>query len=192
MEIYLIFFGGKREMKKIIITLGSLLLISLVMTACQPAPSQSEPITIVETVVVEKEGETVVETVVVEKEVVVEPKQDELYAELRVKKRELVEKVRLGDKQQRMAAITELAGFSFDLKVRLALENVVRSNPDAELRIAAVRAFASVRNKDALPLLKKVRVTDPSETVRAEITQDKGRVAHEFREIFGDLHIMVL
>jgi peptide/nickel transport system substrate-binding protein len=59
-------------MKKIIITLGLLLLISLVMAACQPAPSQSEPITVIETVVVEKEGETVVETVVVEKEVEVE------------------------------------------------------------------------------------------------------------------------
>ena len=108
----------------------------------------------------------------IERKVIVnppEPKQDELYEQLRVKKSELIRKVRLGDKQQRMKAITELAGFSFDLKVRLALENVVRSNRDAELRIAAVHAFAQVKNKDVLPLLKKVRITDPSETVRAEI-----------------------
>jgi ABC-type glycerol-3-phosphate transport system substrate-binding protein len=50
-------------------TLISLLLIlGVILAACGPAPT---PVTIVETVVVEKEGEKVIETVEVEKEVVV-------------------------------------------------------------------------------------------------------------------------
>ena len=48
----------------ILFTIGMLALV-----ACQPAPAEPETITIVETVIVEKEGETIVETVVVEQEV---------------------------------------------------------------------------------------------------------------------------
>jgi len=55
--------------KKLITIFGLLIVASLALAACQPA----EPETVVETVIVEKEGETVVETVEVEKEVVVEP-----------------------------------------------------------------------------------------------------------------------
>jgi len=55
--------------KKLFFVLGVLVMVSLAVAACQPAPAEPETITVVETVVVEKEGETVVETVVVEKEV---------------------------------------------------------------------------------------------------------------------------
>jgi peptide/nickel transport system substrate-binding protein len=58
--------------KKLILVLGVLVMVSLAVAACQPAPAEPETVTVVETVVVEKEGETVVETVVVEKEVEVE------------------------------------------------------------------------------------------------------------------------
>ena len=58
--------------KKLILVLGVLVIVSLAVAACQPAPAEPETITVVETVVVEKEGETVVETVIVEKEVEVE------------------------------------------------------------------------------------------------------------------------
>jgi ABC-type glycerol-3-phosphate transport system substrate-binding protein len=50
------------------ILISLLLVLGMILAACGPAPT---PVTIVETVVVEKEGETVVETVEVEKEVVV-------------------------------------------------------------------------------------------------------------------------
>ncbi|MBS3750146.1 MAG: hypothetical protein KGY39_01430 [Anaerolineales bacterium] len=50
--------------KKLITIFGLLIVASLALAACQPA----EPETVVETVIVEKEGETIVETVEVEKE----------------------------------------------------------------------------------------------------------------------------
>ena len=59
--------------KKFILVLGLLVVASMALAACQPAPvAEPETITIVETVVVETEGETVVETVEVEKVVEVE------------------------------------------------------------------------------------------------------------------------
>ncbi len=58
--------------KKFMFVLSLLVVTGLLITACQPAPAEPETITVVETVVVEKEGETIVETVEVEKEVIVE------------------------------------------------------------------------------------------------------------------------
>ncbi|MFO8036697.1 MAG: ABC transporter substrate-binding protein [Anaerolineales bacterium] len=51
--------------------LAGILMLALVLSACQPEAATPE--TVVKTVIVEKEGETIVETVEVEKEVVVEP-----------------------------------------------------------------------------------------------------------------------
>jgi peptide/nickel transport system substrate-binding protein len=48
---------------KLFVVLGVLMIASMIITACQPAPAEPETITIIETVVVEKEGETVVEEV---------------------------------------------------------------------------------------------------------------------------------
>ncbi len=53
--------------KSFLIVLGLLTIMALALTACQP-----ETVTVIETVIVEKEGETIVETVEVEKEVTVE------------------------------------------------------------------------------------------------------------------------
>ncbi len=59
--------------KKSLLVLGILVIASMLFAACQPAPaSEAETITVVETVVVEKEGETIVETIEVEKVVEVE------------------------------------------------------------------------------------------------------------------------
>jgi len=56
--------------KKLFFVLGVLVIAALALAACQQAPAEPETVTVVETVVVEKEGETVtvVETVVVEEE----------------------------------------------------------------------------------------------------------------------------
>jgi ABC-type transport system substrate-binding protein len=60
-------------LKKFTIVLGLLAVVSLVLAACAPAEAPTpETITVVETVVVEKEGETIVETVEVVKTVEVE------------------------------------------------------------------------------------------------------------------------
>jgi peptide/nickel transport system substrate-binding protein len=63
--------------KKLFVVLGVLVMLSLAVAACAPAPAEPETITVVETVIVEKEVEGEVQTVVetveveVEKEVVV-------------------------------------------------------------------------------------------------------------------------
>jgi HEAT repeat protein len=89
-----------------------------------------------------------------------------LFKDLRGQKSELLKKLQIGDKRQRKQAISDLAGFSFDGKVKEALEGILLSDPDAELRIEAAEAFAKVKNKDALAVLEKVRVDDLEQQVR--------------------------
>jgi len=110
--------------------------------------------------------------VVVERQtVIVQPQQfDEstlqLNMNLQYKKSELLKQLQAPDKEQRRQAIAELAGFSFDDNVRQALENVLLSDPDAELRREAAQAFGKVKNTGARAALEKARVEDPSEDVR--------------------------
>jgi len=111
---------------------------------------------------------------VIERQVVVLPPKEEdkdtqaLFEALRYKKGELLEKLQTPDKDQRMEAISELAGFSFDDYVRQALENILLSDPDPELRIQVARVFGEVKNTKTLPALEKARVEDSDEDVRKE------------------------
>lgn len=111
---------------------------------------------------------------VIEKRVVVvQPQQEDedtqaLFEALRYTKAELLTKLETAGKQQRIEAIDELAGFSFDAHVRQALENILLSDPDPELRKAAAKAFGKVENAEALPALEKARVEDVDEDVRRE------------------------
>ena len=115
--------------------------------------------------------------VVIEKQTVVVQPQEfdestlELNKKLQSKKNELLRMLETGDKEQRKEAIKELAGFSFDDKVRYALENVLLSDPDAQLRKEAARSFGKVKNTKALAALEKARVEDSSEDVRKEADQ---------------------
>jgi len=113
--------------------------------------------------------------VVVEKQVVVVqqpqvPDKDTqaLFETMRYKKGELLKQLEMGDKEQRKQAINELAGFSFDDKVRESLENVLLSDPDQELRKEAAQAFGKVKNTKAMAALEKARVEDSSQDVRKE------------------------
>jgi hypothetical protein len=85
---------------------------------------------------------------------------------LQRRKSELLGQLQASDKELRMGAIKELAGFSFDDNVRAALENILLSDPDPELRAEAADAFGEVKNTGALDALKKARVEDPSTDVR--------------------------
>jgi len=115
--------------------------------------------------------------VVIEKQTVVVQPQEfdestlELNKKLQSKKNELLRMLETGNKEQRKEAIKELAGFSFDDKVRQALEDVLLSDPDAQLRIEAARSFGKVKNTKALAALEKARVEDSSEDVRKEADQ---------------------
>jgi hypothetical protein len=112
--------------------------------------------------------------VVIERQtVVVQPQQfDEstlqLNINLQYKKSELLKQLQMPDKELRREAIKELAGFSFDDNVRYALEKVLLSDPDPELRAEAAHSFGEVKNANARTALEKARVEDPSVDVRKE------------------------
>lgn len=93
---------------------------------------------------------------------------DELFEKLRLRKSELLKKLKIGDKATRKETIRELAGFSFDNKVREALEIVLLSDPDPELRRQAAKSFGKTSNKKVLPALEKADADDPDREVREE------------------------
>jgi hypothetical protein len=115
--------------------------------------------------------------VIVERQtVIVQPQQfDEstlqLNINLQYKKSELLKQLQMPNNELRKEAIKELAGFSFDDNVRAALENVLLSDPDPELRKEAAQTFGKVKNTKALAALEKARVEDSSEDVRKEADQ---------------------
>jgi HEAT repeat protein len=103
--------------------------------------------------------------------VVVQPQQfDEstlqLNMDLQYKKSELLKQLQMPNKELRRQAIKELAGFSFDDNVRAALENILLSDPDPELRAEAANAFGAVKNANARSALERARVEDTSADVR--------------------------
>ena len=79
----------------------------------------------------------------------------ELNKKLQNEKNELLKMLQTPDKEQRKEAIKELAGFSFDDNVRHAIENVLLSDPDPELRKEAAQTFGKVKNTKASLLWKK-------------------------------------
>jgi hypothetical protein len=86
--------------------------------------------------------------------------------DLQYKKSELLKQLQAPNKELRRQAIKELAGFSFDDNVRAALENILLSDPDPELRAEAAHSFGAVKNANARAALEKARVEDPSVDVR--------------------------
>jgi hypothetical protein len=92
----------------------------------------------------------------------------ELFEKLRRKKSELLKILRIGNKGNRKAAIRDLAGFSFDDKVRGALEDVLLSDPDPELRQQVAQSLGKVTNENVLPALEKAKAEDSNRDVRQE------------------------
>jgi len=94
--------------------------------------------------------------------------QDELFAELRTKKAGLVASLKAGAKPERLKAIRESAGFCFDREVRAAMEEILLSDSDGELRREVAAAFGRSSNKDVLVALERARAGDADKSVRAE------------------------
>lgn len=92
----------------------------------------------------------------------------ELFEQLRRKKSELLKKLKEGNKEQRKEAIDKLAGFSFDDKVREALEDILLSDSDPELRKEVAKSLGKVKNKKVLSALEKAKAEDSNEEVRQE------------------------
>lgn len=85
---------------------------------------------------------------------------------LRQKKSELLKVLRIGDKEQRIQAIRDLAEFTCDDAVRGALEKVLLSEPDPELRKEVAASFGRTENGKLVPALQEAKNTDSDETVR--------------------------
>jgi len=91
-----------------------------------------------------------------------------LFDKLRQKKSELLKTLKIADKAKRTRAIAELVGFSFDDRVRQALEDILLKDPDPDLRKEVAKSLAKVKNRKVIPALEKARVADSDRQVREE------------------------
>jgi len=94
------------------------------------------------------------------------PKSPTLSQDEQQKRSELLERLRIGDVNDRIKAARELAGFAHDAKTREALEKALRSDRDAAVRKAAVEALAKQSGKKAVPALRKAYEEDDNRDVR--------------------------
>lgn len=85
---------------------------------------------------------------------------------LRQKKSELLKVLRIGDKERRIQAIGDLAGYSSDDGVRKALENVLLTDPDPQLRRQVATSFGKTENRKVVAALEEAKATDSSKEVR--------------------------
>lgn len=85
---------------------------------------------------------------------------------MRRRQSELLKVVKIGDKENRISAIRELAPYSFDSKIRAALENVLLSDPEAEVRKQAATSLGKTANPKVTAALKMAKTKDPDRAVR--------------------------
>ena len=95
------------------------------------------------------------------------PTRERLVTEaMRKMKSEWLEILKTGDKEKRVRAIYELAPFSFDDGIRRALENVLLSDPDLEIRKEVALVFGRTENRVVLGALIEAKEKDPERDVR--------------------------
>ncbi len=114
--------------------------------------------------------------VVVHREVVTKTERDcrtppdpataEQLERLRLKKSELLKVLRIGDKERRMQAIRDLGEFTSDDAVRGALEKVLLSDADPELRKQVATSFGKTDNRKVVAALEEAKATDSDKGVR--------------------------
>ena len=85
---------------------------------------------------------------------------------LKQKKSEFLKVLRIGDKERRIQAIRDLAGYSSDDGARKALENVLLTDPDPELRKEVATSFGRTENRKVVAALEEAKATDSSKEVR--------------------------
>jgi hypothetical protein len=81
-------------------------------------------------------------------------------------KSEQLKVLKIGTKGNRLRAIRELARFPNDPKVREALERVLLSDPDPELRKQVATVFGTTENPKTVAALKTAKAIDPDRDVR--------------------------
>ena len=71
-----------------------------------------------------------------------------------------------GDKENRLQVIRDLAVYSYDTKIRLALESILLSDPEPECRKEVALSFGQTENRLALTALTEAKENDPERDVR--------------------------
>ena len=89
-----------------------------------------------------------------------------LFASIRNKKENLLAQLEAADKESKINAITELAGYSYDETVIEKLKDILLKDPDSELRKEAAKAFGEGRNPAVAPVLRQARLGDSEKAVR--------------------------
>ena len=79
---------------------------------------------------------------------------------------ELLKVVKIGDKENRISAIHELTPYSFNSRVRAALEDVLLSDPEAEVRKQVATSLGKTSNPKVTRALKMAKAKDPDRGVR--------------------------
>jgi len=88
------------------------------------------------------------------------------FADVRMKKAELLKQLASTDKAEKMKAISGLGGLSYDDEVMAKLTEILLKDPDADLRKEVIKAFAAVKNQKVIFTLEGVRVSDDNKEVR--------------------------
>jgi len=87
-------------------------------------------------------------------------------ADVRMKKAELLKQLASTDKGERMKAVSDLSGLSYDDEVIAKLTEILLKDPDIGLRKEVINAFARVKNQKVIFTLEGVRISDNSKEVR--------------------------
>lgn len=94
-----------------------------------------------------------------------------LFASIRNKKAELIKQLQSADKAERIKAIAELAGLTYDDQVREKLKDILLKDADPDLRKEAAMAFGKTKNDALITILEEVRVNDDNKEVRQAADQ---------------------
>lgn len=87
------------------------------------------------------------------RQVVVQARRSE---EVRNRKEKFLQMLK-GEKEERIEAIKNLAGFSFDKKVEVALTEILLTDPDPEIRLAVAESLGKTNNKAFLAALEAAK-----------------------------------
>jgi HEAT repeat protein len=87
------------------------------------------------------------------------------------RKAELLKQVLSTDKAERIRAIVDMAGLTFDEAVRESLKNIATKDTDPDLRMEAVRALGKSKNLQVIPILEDVRVNDDNKEIQQTADQ---------------------
>jgi len=94
-----------------------------------------------------------------------------LFASIRNKKAELIKQLQSTDKTERIKAIADLAGLTYDDQVREKLKDILLNDPDPDLRKEVAKAFGKSKNDAVISILEEVRVGDDNKEVRQAADQ---------------------